>query len=161
MTRTNLLLASVLVFGMSGSVFGQPSAENKANHFLVFGHTFFKSIKAKPVKGWIEKYHNSNSELDDEMHTRIYLGFRVEFIRSKSYPSDELNGLVLQNPAIRLPFGIALGDTPEKIIKVLGSPKTKKPDQLVYEIGEALADQVVFSFYRERLVEVGIYYEHE
>ncbi len=130
------------------------------NKFIQFGRTFFKSHRSGVLRHWMETYRNPNSELDGEFHTELHKGFRFEFIRGDRYTKDEVASVVITDPTIRLPLGLGLGDTKEKVLKVLGPPAMTKDEIIEYELS---ADWcfVTMRFMRERLIEVEVAYEHE
>ena len=156
--------ATLIVSAALIPAFAQVDAtkESPGNQLIEFGHQFFKSHRTKPLKHWVDKYRDSNSGETDEVHTEFHAGVRFRYIRSKSYKGDELSQVVFTAPIFRLPFGIQLGDSPEKIKKLLGEPTDSKPELFLYEVGgPALADILQFRFSYERLIEFEIGYEHD
>ena len=135
-------------------------AKAPINKFVPFGRAFFKAHRASVLHHWMEKYRNPNSELDGEFHTELHCGFRFEFIRGDRYTKDEVVAVVITDPTIRLPLGIALGDSKEKIIKLLGEPAISKDESIEYELSYDWSF-LTFRFTRNRLIEFEVSYEHE
>lgn len=154
-----LVLASAVqsvVFAQSDPIQGQEPARK----FVTFGKTFFKKHRGSVLRHWMEKYRNPNSGLNGEWHTELHRGFRFEFIRGDRFTADELGCLIITDPTISLPLGIAFGDSKEKVISVLGAPTRMKGEIVEYEInGDEF--MVVMRFTRSRLVELQVDYEHE
>jgi hypothetical protein len=130
------------------------------NKFIPFGRTFFKNHRGSVLRHWMEKYHNSNSELDGEWHTELHRGFRFEFIRGDRYTKDELGSVVITDPTIPLPLGLALGDNKEKVLKILGPAAITKEDSFEYELSFEMCF-LTMRFTRGRLIEIEISYDHE
>jgi hypothetical protein len=164
MRLLKLAQATMLLFSLQSWGFAQtstPTLSAASKNVLHFGQAFFRSFKAKPVRHWFERYRDSNSGEMDEYHIAVYQGFRTEFIRSKAYPRDELSSLVIQNPSIRLPLGIKFGDSPKKVIEILGPPTSEKPEEIRYDDGMPIAEIIIFRFTREHLIELELIYDHD
>ena len=156
-----LLMAILVAIGFPLFSQGAQGAPNSPGlKFTHFGRNFFRTHRGKVLKHWFEKYRNSNSELDGEMHTELHQGFRFEFIRGDRYTSDEFAYLIISDPRIRLPLGIQLGDSKEKIQKVLGNADISTETSLEYELSYEMAF-LNFHFRRGRLIEVEVSIDHE
>ncbi len=166
MSRFNLLQVPMVMVSLSCSA--QVSAptqpvKSKTEEFVYFGDKFFESInsiKSKRTHHKVEKIKNQHMENQiDELHTDTYTGFRVVFLRAKSVPNDLLSSLTISDPAIKLPFGITIGNSVAEITKVLGQPSSLKGSVLEYEIADIQTDTVYFKFVKGRLAEVKWSYE--
>lgn len=130
------------------------------NQFTTFARSFFKAHRKSVLQRWMEKYHNPNSDLDGEMHTELHRGYRFEFIQGDRYKTDELACVVITDPTIKLPLGLSLGDSEEKVEKKLGPPSISKPDYFEYELSYEMCF-VTTRFRRGRLIEIEISFDHE
>ena len=159
MNLTALLFSILLVPGLAQ---GLPSKEKPGDLFIKFGHAFFESHRRKPLKQWVDNYKDSNSGEIDEWHTEFHPGVRFEYIRSKAYKGDELSGVTFTAPIFKLPLGIQLGDSPERIKSIFGEPTSSQPEFYEYDVGgPALPDVLRFRFRYQRLIEFEIGYEHD
>lgn len=159
----HLFMVSIILL-LPQQAMAQPAPSDgfePANKMLRFGQVFFKAAKSKPQRHWFQQYRDPNTGENGEYHIAIHSGFRTEFIRSKSYPSDELSSLVIQNPSVRLPLGVKFGDSPTKVKGVFGNPTSEKPEEVRYDNGQPIARIVVFRFTRDRLIELELIYDHD
>ena len=136
------------------------SAKDPINKFIPFGRAFFKHHRGSVLRHWMEKFTNPNSKQEGELHTELHRGYRFEFIREDRYTKDEVAQVLITDPTILLPLGVSLGDSKERVQKIIGPPHVTKEDSLEYELSFDMCF-LTFRFRRSRLVEVEISYDHE
>ena len=153
-------LALVLTAGATAIAQSQSQSDAPGLKFVEFGRAYFKSHRSNTLRQWHERFRNPNSDLDGEWHTELHRGYRFEFIRGDRYKKDELGRLVINDPSIRLPMGVSLGETREQIIQRFGKPDVAKADFLEYELSYEVSF-LVFRFTRGRLIEIEVSIDHE
>src|SRR5512133_3314801 len=94
---------------------------NKAEDFVHFGAKLFKATHSKPMSEKVEEELILHGE-PAEICTAVHSGFTARFLRYKTDRRVFLNTLVISSSSIKLPNGINLGDSPQKVIAQLGQP---------------------------------------